>query len=99
MLIRARNEHGIDLKRSVVVGDKDDDMVLAKVAGAKGVLVRTGKAQSSLYADAVVDGSMMRSGSSCPWMEKVAMHKKTPFRKILIVKPVPSAMWCTACRS
>ncbi|NJD55330.1 MAG: lipopolysaccharide heptosyltransferase II [Nitrospirae bacterium] len=56
MLLRARNEHGIDLKRSVVVGDKHDDMVLARVAGAKGVLVRTGKAQSSQYADAVVDG-------------------------------------------
>ena len=56
MLIKARHEHGIDLKRSVVVGDKDDDMVLAKVVGAKGVLVRTGKAQSSQYADAVADG-------------------------------------------
>jgi len=56
MLIRARNEHGIDLKRSVVVGDKDDDMILAKVVGAQGVLVRTGKAQASPYADAAVDG-------------------------------------------
>jgi heptosyltransferase-2 len=56
MLLRARNAHGIDLKRSVVVGDKDDDMILARVVGAKGVLVRTGKAQSSQYADAVVDG-------------------------------------------
>ncbi|HYQ48183.1 MAG TPA: HAD family hydrolase, partial [Thermodesulfovibrionales bacterium] len=56
MLIRARNEHGIDLKRSIVVGDKDDDMVLAKVVGSKGILVRTGKAQSSQHADAVVDG-------------------------------------------
>ena len=56
MLIRARNEHLVDLKRSIVVGDKDDDMILAKVVGAKGVLVRTGKAQSSQYADAVVDG-------------------------------------------
>ena len=56
MLIRSRNEHLVDLKRSIVVGDKDDDMILAKVVGAKGVLVRTGKAQSSQYADAVVDG-------------------------------------------
>jgi heptosyltransferase-2 len=56
MLIRARNEHLVDLKRSIVVGDKDDDMILAKVVGAKGILVRTGKAQSSPYADAVVDG-------------------------------------------
>ncbi|MBI5632103.1 MAG: lipopolysaccharide heptosyltransferase II, partial [Nitrospirae bacterium] len=39
MLIKARNDHGIDLKRSFVVGDKDVDMLLARAVGAKAILV------------------------------------------------------------
>ncbi len=54
MLFRARVEHGIDLKQSFVVGDKDADMLLAKAVGAKGILVKTGKQQKSDYADFVV---------------------------------------------
>lgn len=56
MLIRARNDHGIDLKRSYVVGDKDVDMLLAKAVGARAILVKTGKAEASIHADAVVEG-------------------------------------------
>jgi heptosyltransferase-2 len=56
MLIRGRKEHGIDLKRSFVVGDKDDDMILAKAVGATAILVKTGKAERSPHADAVVNG-------------------------------------------
>lgn len=56
MLIRARNEHFIDLRRSFVVGDKEEDMILARAAGAQGVLVTTGKDQTSARADAVADG-------------------------------------------
>jgi heptosyltransferase-2 len=51
MLFKARQEHGIDLKRSYMVGDKDDDMLLAKHAGATGILVQTGKQQHSIHAD------------------------------------------------
>lgn len=56
MLITGRNEHGIDLRRSFVVGDKDVDMRLARAVGAVGILVKTGKAETSPYADAVVEG-------------------------------------------
>ncbi len=56
MLIRARNEHGIDLKHSFVVGDNECDMVLARAVGAKAILVKTGKTVTSAYADAVVEG-------------------------------------------
>jgi heptosyltransferase-2 len=56
MLIRARNGHAIDLRKSFVVGDKDEDMILARTVGARGVLVRTGKVQSSAHADAVAGG-------------------------------------------
>ncbi len=56
MLIRARNEYAVNLKKSFVVGDKEDDMVLARTVGAKGILVKTGKAQASAYADVVVGG-------------------------------------------
>ena len=56
MLIKGRNDHGIDLKRSFVVGDKDDDMILAKAVGAVAILVKTGKTKTSLHADSVVEG-------------------------------------------
>ena len=42
MLIRAAQEHDIDLSRSYVVGDKYSDIELAHRAGARAVLVRTG---------------------------------------------------------
>jgi heptosyltransferase-2 len=51
MLLRAREEYGINLKKSYVVGDKEADMVLANAVGAKGVLVRTGEAKESQHAD------------------------------------------------
>jgi heptosyltransferase-2 len=56
MLIKARNDYGIDLKRSFVVGDNECDMILARAVGAKAILVKTGKTESSSYADAVVEG-------------------------------------------
>ena len=51
MLLRARGKHGIDLKKSFVVGDKEADMLLAEAVGAKGILVLTGEAKESQYAD------------------------------------------------
>ncbi|HXG61973.1 MAG TPA: L-threonylcarbamoyladenylate synthase [Planctomycetota bacterium] len=41
-LFRARDEHGVDLSRSWVVGDHPADMELAAAAGARGVYVLTG---------------------------------------------------------
>ena len=51
MLLRARVKHRIDLKKSFVVGDKEADMLLAEAVGAKGILVQTGEAKESQYAD------------------------------------------------
>jgi D-glycero-D-manno-heptose 1,7-bisphosphate phosphatase len=42
MLERAAHEHGLDLHRSFVVGDRYGDIELAHRVGARGVLVRTG---------------------------------------------------------
>jgi heptosyltransferase-2 len=42
LLLRARNDFGIDLKKSFVVGDKESDVLLAKSVGATAVLVKTG---------------------------------------------------------
>jgi D-glycero-D-manno-heptose 1,7-bisphosphate phosphatase len=42
MLDRATREHGIDLSRSYVIGDKATDINLAENAGARSVLVLTG---------------------------------------------------------
>lgn len=59
---RAARELGLDLPRSVVVGDKWSDVALARAAGTRAVLVRTGYGRSQeqapppdLRADAVVD--------------------------------------------
>ncbi|MBI5100286.1 MAG: lipopolysaccharide heptosyltransferase II [Nitrospirae bacterium] len=53
MLFEARVDHGIDLKRSFVVGDKDVDMRLAKAAGAVGIHVTTGQEERAPSADRV----------------------------------------------
>ncbi|MEW6416714.1 MAG: lipopolysaccharide heptosyltransferase II [Nitrospirota bacterium] len=56
MLLRARAEHRIDFKKSYVIGDKDADMLLSKSVGAKGILVQTGEAKESEYADFIAKG-------------------------------------------
>ena len=43
MLLRARAEHGIDLKKSFVVGDKNSDMAAALAVGATPVFLNSGK--------------------------------------------------------
>jgi D-glycero-D-manno-heptose 1,7-bisphosphate phosphatase len=48
MLERAARDHGLDLQRSFVVGDRYGDVVLGRNAGARSVLVRTGYGQGEL---------------------------------------------------
>lgn len=48
MLERAAREHALDLKRSFVVGDRFGDIELARNAGARGILVRTGYGEGEL---------------------------------------------------
>jgi len=59
---RAANDLNIDPARSFVVGDKWSDIELARAAGARGVLVRTGHGEAeqsrqnaAISADAIVD--------------------------------------------
>jgi len=42
------------LKHSFVVGDKDADMLLARMVGAKGIHVRTGQQETSAHANIAV---------------------------------------------
>ncbi len=42
LALRAAREHGIDLARSWVIGDKDSDVALARGLGCRAVLVLTG---------------------------------------------------------
>ena len=65
VVTRAARDLGLDVERSIVVGDKWSDIGLAKQTGARGVLVRTGygrsqekNRQEGLSADAVVDTLM-----------------------------------------
>jgi D-glycero-D-manno-heptose 1,7-bisphosphate phosphatase len=62
LLRRAAKDLGLDLARSVVVGDRWDDVLTARPVGGRGVLVRTGYGQSLEFAppdgaraDAIVD--------------------------------------------
>jgi D-glycero-D-manno-heptose 1,7-bisphosphate phosphatase len=49
MLLQAQRDFNIDLSESYVVGDMGmSDMLMAKAAGAKGILVRTGVGEGSL---------------------------------------------------
>ena len=48
MLDTASREHGIDLARSFVIGDKASDIELAENAGARGALVLTGYGSETL---------------------------------------------------
>lgn len=48
MLEQASADHGIDLKRSFVVGDRYGDVELAHRVGAKSILVRTGYGEGEL---------------------------------------------------
>jgi heptosyltransferase-2 len=54
MIQDARLKHRIDVSRSYVVGDKDADMLLAKMVGAHAILVQTGQQESSEHADRAV---------------------------------------------
>ena len=42
LLVRAAADHGVDLGRSTLVGDKPSDLIAARAVGAQGVLVLTG---------------------------------------------------------
>jgi D-glycero-D-manno-heptose 1,7-bisphosphate phosphatase len=48
MLRRAAVEHGIDVRRSFVVGDRYGDVETAHGLGARGVLVRTGYGETEI---------------------------------------------------
>jgi D-glycero-D-manno-heptose 1,7-bisphosphate phosphatase len=48
MLERAAAEHGLDLQRSFVVGDRHGDVELAQNAGARSIFVRTGYGEGDL---------------------------------------------------
>ena len=54
LLLDARVDYDIDLKKSFVVGDKDSDMLLARSVGATGILVATGQDKISPHADFAV---------------------------------------------
>ncbi len=48
MIRQAAREHGVDMTRSFVVGDRYGDVELAQANGGRGVLVRTGYGEEDL---------------------------------------------------
>jgi D-glycero-D-manno-heptose 1,7-bisphosphate phosphatase len=55
MLIRAAEDHGIDLGSSYVIGDHASDIQVAKRVSAKGILVKTGHGLEHIHDDAKPD--------------------------------------------
>jgi D-glycero-D-manno-heptose 1,7-bisphosphate phosphatase len=53
MLECAALDHGIDLRRSFVVGDRYTDVALARNARARAILVRTGYGEGELAWQAI----------------------------------------------
>jgi len=51
MLESAAREHGLDLRRSFVVGDRYGDVELAHGVGARAILVRTGYGEGQMQRD------------------------------------------------
>jgi len=66
MIDAAVREHGIDLSRSWVIGDRDVDVRLAHAVGARGVLVTTGHGARDLerFGRALPDGTLVASDLS-----------------------------------
>jgi D-glycero-D-manno-heptose 1,7-bisphosphate phosphatase len=63
MLLRARNEFGIDMRRSVLVGDKDADLVAGRSAGVgTNVLYSARPDQGGLERPDLVVGSLIGLG-------------------------------------
>ena len=52
MLEQAAREHALDLRRSVMVGDRYGDIEAAHSSGARGILVRTGYGDTELASGA-----------------------------------------------
>ncbi len=50
MILRARLRHGINLRRSYVIGDKESDALLARRAGASGILLSPGRSPARTCA-------------------------------------------------
>jgi len=55
MLLQARADYAIDLKRSFVVGDKEIDMLLAASVGAHGIHVKTGQEDHAPSNDSIAE--------------------------------------------
>ncbi|GBD98598.1 ADP-heptose--LPS heptosyltransferase 2 [bacterium BMS3Abin07] len=51
MLLKARSDHGINLKKSCYIGDKESDMQAAKTAGAKAIHITTATRDNIDYSD------------------------------------------------
>jgi D-glycero-D-manno-heptose 1,7-bisphosphate phosphatase len=52
MILEASTEHGIDLERSFMIGDKDIDIECGRNAGARTILVETGYGKKNLNCGA-----------------------------------------------
>jgi D-glycero-D-manno-heptose 1,7-bisphosphate phosphatase len=70
MFERAASEHGIDLGRSVMIGDSPCDIEAAQLLGMTRVRVRTGRGEALLPEPLQVDGYVDDLAGAAAWIEE-----------------------------
>lgn len=79
MLLRAAREHGLDLNRSVMVGDTISDMEAGRNAGvAATVLVRTGYGARIDLPDPAIDHVVADMAQAAQIIEHICLSEDTP---------------------
>jgi len=69
MVLRAASEHNVDLCRSWIIGDKKSDIMTAKSAGIKAVLVLTGYGRKTM-------AELLKAGIEVPVCEDMSEAAK-----------------------
>lgn len=75
MILEAANEHGIDLKRSFMIGDRVGDIACGRAAGCRTILVQTGygkehqDAGADFIANNVTEAIAIALGAAPPLQE------------------------------
>ena len=78
MLVRAAEEHGLDLARSVIVGDKASDLAAGRAVGCATVLVRTGhgaREEAAVAAAGLADAVFDSLAHAVPWVTRHALRQ------------------------
>ena len=78
LLLQAASARGIDLERSIMVGDRESDVLAGKGAGCTTVLVHGGKASASPSPPTAADESVASLPELLPILRRLAGAPSSP---------------------